>query len=447
MKYTMTVLGKELKDSFRDKKTIIMALLLPLLLYPAIFWFMGRGIAQVEGAVHNATIALSGPQMEQLDADGNIQFYDVDFTGVAEYFNVFFEMITENDDGESGEESNGAGLDAIPADGRWYVDTEIENPRRALERGNVTLVFVLSQADVDALLAGEQFDIEILYNNTRSASTHAVGFAQFLFGVINDTMAQARLYEEHGISLSDYAIFSSISASQWNEQIARGEDAGSGGNQFLAMQLPLLLLLMLAQGPMTAAIDMFAGEKERKTMESLLSTHAGRGSIMTGKFLAVNVLGFLVTVSTIAGIFIGFGLTPGLMDEGGGFGFLLELSPLSIIMTFGLIMAVQFSFAVIHIILSSYARNIKEATTYCSMLMMAAMVPAFMTMFMSSGDFTRWQMAIPLFNVAGSLKMILEGAMDYAMVWMALGFSALFLLVLLFITSRLFKNENIMLRT
>jgi ABC-type Na+ efflux pump permease subunit len=51
---------------------------------------------------------------------------------------------------------------------------------------------------------------------------------------------------------------------------------------------------------------MFAGEKERKTLEPLLTTRAGRGQILTGKFLAVSRMGLISTITMLAGLFLGF---------------------------------------------------------------------------------------------------------------------------------------------
>ena len=44
MKIILTVLKKELMDMFRDRKTIIASILIPLLMYPVLFGIMGRGI-------------------------------------------------------------------------------------------------------------------------------------------------------------------------------------------------------------------------------------------------------------------------------------------------------------------------------------------------------------------------------------------------------------------
>jgi len=197
---------------------------------------------------------------------------------------------------------------------------------------------------------------------------------------------------------------------------------------------------------MTSAVDMFAGEKERKTMEPLLTTHAGRNDILTGKFLAVAIMGTLSTILMLAGMVLGFTLNPKAfgdgMTDGGG----LNLPVDALLLCLALVIAIQLSFTAIHVMLSSYAKNVKEATTYGTMVMLAGMIPAYATMFMQSGDVPRWMMFVPLLNVAGAMKMLLGGLMDYGMVAISLGVSAVFLAALLFCTSRMFHKESVMLR-
>jgi sodium transport system permease protein len=209
----------------------------------------------------------------------------------------------------------------------------------------------------------------------------------------------------------------------------------------------MILVIMLAVGSMAAAVDMFAGEKERKTMEPLLTTHTDRSAILTGKFLAVSFMGTLSTVLMLGGMMLGYAINPDLFAmESGGAGTALNIPVPAILLCLLLVLAVQLSFSAIHVILSSYAKNIKEATTYGSIIMLGAMIPAYATMFMQSGDVPLWMMFVPIVNVTGALKMLLGGMLDYQLVAISLAVSAVFLGVLLYITARMFRKESVMLR-
>ena len=68
--------------------------------------------------------------------------------------------------------------------------------------------------------------------------------------------------------------------------------------------LPLLLIIYSIAGPMGAAVDLGAGEKERGTLEPLLTTQAGRLSLLWGKFFAITVMGHISTISSLIGLYI-----------------------------------------------------------------------------------------------------------------------------------------------
>jgi sodium transport system permease protein len=77
-------------------------------------------------------------------------------------------------------------------------------------------------------------------------------------------------------------------------EIVRTPDEGSGpirGNlvSMVVRFFPLLLVLWTLSGALYPAIDLCAGEKERGTMETLLITPAGRAEIVVGKFLTIWV--------------------------------------------------------------------------------------------------------------------------------------------------------------
>lgn len=59
----------------------------------------------------------------------------------------------------------------------------------------------------------------------------------------------------------------------------------------------LIIVLAVLMGGLPAANDLFAGEKERKTMEALLMTPVNRLHIIIGKWLAIS------TLSMVSGIF------------------------------------------------------------------------------------------------------------------------------------------------
>ena len=408
-KFTWVVMRKELIDAFRDKKSVITGMILPLIMFPVIFWFMGRGVANLEADItQNTTIAIASVEHNTPQVR--------DFLN-----NTVFAM----------------------AEGGITV-VESNNPYDQLLDGDLSLILYIE--DVEALLNGERANFRFVYNNTRTASQASLGFVQSIIFSYNEVVVAMAL-QAQGIDLMELQPIILDDAERWNVSIAADGQDVEGAGEFLEMQVPMMVIMMLSMGAMAFAIDSFAGEKERKTLEPLLTTRAGRGSILTGKFLAISFLGFLTTALTLVGLFLGMHLNADTMGaEGQGVGGLLNLPVNAMLMCLLLVLALQFSFTALHSIFSTWSKNIKEASSYGTGVMLLGMLPAFGTMFLSAGDVTTWMMFVPILNVAAALKMLLGGIFDYTMGLLAVGSSAVFLIVLLTITTRMFKKEEVLLR-
>ncbi|MDD2503604.1 MAG: ABC transporter permease subunit, partial [Clostridia bacterium] len=82
-------------------------------------------------------------------------------------------------------------------------------------------------------------------------------------------------------------------------------DENAGGNFMLMMIVPMLASILIAVGGIPAATDLVAGEKERATFEPLLTTQAGRMSILLGKYMTVTMFSFVSVIAQLIGLLIG----------------------------------------------------------------------------------------------------------------------------------------------
>ena len=80
----------------------------------------------------------------------------------------------------------------------------------------------------------------------------------------------------------------------------------------LGRGLTLFLMLFILMGGAVVAIDSIAGEKERGTLEKLLTTAASRGEILAAKHLGVLAIALLITLLQSANllIYVGFKVVP-----------------------------------------------------------------------------------------------------------------------------------------
>lgn len=125
----------------------------------------------------------------------------------------------------------------------------------------------------------------------------------------------------------------------------------------LSLLLPVLLIVFAASSAMSGAIDMSAGEKERATIETLLSCSISHRAIILGKVLATSSIGFASILSLLAGLVISSHFYPAIT---GGLS-LLEFcgyKNLSLIL-FTISIAI-FMFSSAGIAIGLYAKSVKE---------------------------------------------------------------------------------------
>src|SRR3954471_13197395 len=67
----------------------------------------------------------------------------------------------------------------------------------------------------------------------------------------------------------------------------------------VAVLIPLMLSIAIGIGAGPAAADLFAGEKERKTMEALLMTPVSRSTLLFAKWLTIASVGAITGIITL----------------------------------------------------------------------------------------------------------------------------------------------------
>ena len=173
--------------------------------------------------------------------------------------------------------------------------------------------------------------------------------------------------------------------------------------------LPFLLVMWTMAGALHPAIDLTAGEKERGTMETLLICPAGRTEIVAGKFLAVFVFSYMSALWNLlwmaaGAILLGFFLpTPILSFSGLGWATLLA-APLAAL------------FSSLALGLGAFARSTKEGQYYLLPLMMLTL-PLSMFALTPGLKLTPFLSAIPVSGLSLILQNLLAISGEPISVW------------------------------
>jgi len=151
--------------------------------------------------------------------------------------------------------------------------------------------------------------------------------------------------------------------------------------------LPYLLILGGFIGAAAFVIDMTAGERERQSLEPLLTTPAPRMQIVSGKIAAAVLVGLATVTLTCLAFKLGAQFTPGL-------GHVLDVSLVAVAkMLLVLVPMVAIGNALLTVI-ASRAKSVKEAQSYMSMLMLLPMLPTIFLM-VSPVKNQPWMFAVP----------------------------------------------------
>ncbi|HOA29891.1 MAG TPA: ABC transporter permease subunit, partial [Candidatus Cloacimonadota bacterium] len=211
----------------------------------------------------------------------------------------------------------------------------------------------------------------------------------------------------------------------------------------LGMVLPYIMIIMLLSGASVAAADLVAGEKERKTLETLMVSGVGRMEIVIGKYFTILVLGM---VNLIVNLFsISVSLKYMLSQSGVEMaGVEMPLKAIFILLAAMLPLATFFSAVLLSI--STFSRNMKEARSYEQPLLIVSMMLA-MISFLPAIEMSNLLALIPVVNIALLFKAVMIE--DYQISHLLITIISTLALDIFAIwgTIRLFKTESILFRS
>jgi sodium transport system permease protein len=209
--------------------------------------------------------------------------------------------------------------------------------------------------------------------------------------------------------------------------------------------LGYMIVVAMITGGMYPGIDLTAGEKERKTMEMLLSSPATREEIVLGKILAV----ITATFATSALAIISLSLSLNVVKRAGAPGLLLSailLNKTTLLLIAAVIIPMAIMISSLIVAIATQAKSYKEAQSYLTPLIIIASFPA-MVSFLPGIKFNAAMALIPIVNSSQMIKELILG--DWS--WMNFALTLLSTLayagVAFWIAVRVFKNERVLLRT
>jgi sodium transport system permease protein len=355
------VYEREWRDQMRDSRTLFTVLVLPILIYPILSLAIFQ-IAQFSSA-DPCRIWLVGS--EHLPADPPLL---AERGFAAELLDAAELRLTAVQASPAPTRGTPDGLRRYFAGETAELDAaSLEWLRQSLSQGRFDLAILVPPELVPAA-SPDQADrisnIRIITNSSRGTSVVAAQRAQtaiqrwtqqlILMNLDNYDLKVADV-KPFRVALTDVADRATAAAVQWSKT------------------LPLIIVIWSLTGAFYPAVDLCAGEKERGTLETLLSSSASRADIIGGKLLTVMSFSFLTAVLNLCSLGISAGLIVGPASSTSLLGKQLgiTLPPFSVIPILLLaLFPISALFSALAFAVASFARSSKEGQYYLMPLLM-----------------------------------------------------------------------------
>ncbi len=395
------VYKKEMMELLRDKRTLILSILLPTVIFPIIFFFVGKfsGDRAQEARVQEIKIAFVNS--EEMPGLRDLFTSEKNFKKVNIESNNYKELVLSKDVDFILEVPEGS---LAPADSRVQQTVNLHY------KGASQLSNILSTR------------VKKIFENYNNVQRNKLGDA---FNIPNASLKAFNKPLE--VENKNYA----------SKRERTGEIAG-------AMIAYILILLAIA-GAMYPTLEVGVGEKERGTLETLLLTPMNKSRIVLAKFAVIFSASFSsVAFTLLSYLFWAYIFTNALNLD--AIGFLANVSTLDILLIGVLLIPLTSIFASIMLSASIYAKNMKEAQAYMSPIMMLGFVPVLVAFV--PGMELNWKTAmIPVTNVALAMKDLIKGTVDYSLIAVLLASTALIAGALLYFVTQFFKKEKVLFRS
>jgi sodium transport system permease protein len=185
----------------------------------------------------------------------------------------------------------------------------------------------------------------------------------------------------------------------------------AAGNAFLSFFLPYILITMILTGGFSAALDSSAGERERRTLESLLLTPAPRSRLLLGKIAAVTTISLVAAIVSITSMFIA--LSQLALPRSSGLH--IAINPIAIPVMVWVAILIAGSFSALTLALGTLARTFRQGQAYVTPLYFITIFPASIVLFIPDFNPTLAYYLIPILNAVLVLRdAIVHDSIDWA---------------------------------
>ncbi|MFO1443196.1 ABC transporter permease [Bacillus sp. Bva_UNVM-123] len=374
---------KEMKDCFRDRRTLLLTVLLPIIMMTGLTLFYEKMISH-DGA----------------------ETYEL---AVEESFSIEEESLFANYDN----------IEFVKA----------ENPEEVLQEGKAVAALKLSPEFFKSIENGEEASATLIGNSFSQKSATLMNLVTTALTAYEKSVTSERL-----LALGTNA--STIEPFTINQMEMSDEDPGIN---IVAMLIPLILAVAIGVGAGPAASDLFAGEKERKTMEALLITPVNRAVLLFSKWLTIASIGAITGMITLIVVALEIGFLTENLKKAISFG-----DNAILIIAIAVIISILYAMfnASILMLTSIMGKTIKEAQSYSTPIMMLAVLPLMVISGIGINELGFQHFAIPIMNLFTILKELLFGIVNIEHILITIASNFICMIIIFIIGRILFMKDK-----
>jgi sodium transport system permease protein len=396
------VYRKELTEALRDRRTLISTLLVPLLLFPLL-------------SVGFGALAVTLVKKAEEETPKVMVLGGADSPGVLEALRA------------------GNKIEVVPATPDWK-DKIINKEIRAT---------IAIPAGFEASLAQQNPQtLEIYKYEGELKSSISADSVEKNLKAYRDKVIETRLDANHvpASVLTPFLIK--------QDNVAPPEKVG--GAAFGGI-IGYMVILLCLTGGMYPAMDLTAGEKERGTMETILSSPISRLDLVLGKFFLVLTASLVTAALSVLSMGASFWGMQQLKafdvsknPDAAGMQLHIGFTAVLSVFLMALPLAVLFSAGLITI--SLFAKSYKEAQSYVSPLMILVIVPAVAAM-LPGVELTAKLALIPILNVSLLCKELVTGTYHWNFIALIFISTCVYAAAALFLAVKMFQREDVLFRS
>jgi sodium transport system permease protein len=393
------VYRKELTEALRDRRTLVSSIVIPLLAFPVLAFGLGYMVVELIGEANRlpSRIMILGGE-DSADVVARLK--------------------------------SGKDIRVIPTASN-YVDLISDKKVRA--------VVDIPEGFQDSIAQGGRPEVKIYMFSGDMKSTIAANRVEKVILAYRDSEISQQLAAQH---LPD-SLMKPLKIEQKNvvspEKVA-GETFGG--------LIPYLAILMCMTGAMYPAMDLTAGEKERATMETILSSPIKRTHLVLGKFFLVLTASLTTAMLSVLSMGASFAAMSHFVKvEGVAEGVpIIPMHVSTVVGVFAVAVPIAVLFSATLITISLFAKTFKEAQSYLTPMTFVVLVPAIGAV-LPGVELTPKLALVPILNASLLCKELVTGTYHWNYIVLIFASTSVYAAVALFLAVKMFQRESVLFST